>query len=120
MIVKEITYVDYNGEERKDKFYFNLNKAEIMELELSKEGGLTEYINRIVNSKNANEIVTLFKEIICKAYGEKSIDGKRFIKNAELTDAFLQTEAYSELFMTLATDANAATEFIQGIVPKSK
>lgn len=119
MIKKTIEYVDYNGENRKEEFYFNLSKAEVMELEMSKNGGLSEYIQRIVKSSDYTAIMSLFKEIICKAYGEKSLDGKRFIKNKELTDAFVQTEAYSELFMELATNADEAATFINGIIPKN-
>lgn len=119
MIKKTIEYVDYNGENRKEEFYFNLSKAEVMELEMSKNGGLSEYIQRIVKSSDNAAIISLFKEIICKAYGEKSLDGKRFIKNKELTDAFVQTEAYSELFMELATNADEAAAFINGIIPKN-
>lgn len=119
MIKKTIEYVDYNGENRKEEFYFNLSKAEVMELEMSKNGGLSEYIQRIVKTSDNAAIMSLFKEIICKAYGEKSLDGKRFIKNKELTDAFVQTEAYSELFMELATNADEAAAFINGIIPKN-
>ena len=117
MIKKTIEYTDYNGEKRKEDFYFNLNKAEVMEIELSKNGGLSEYINRIVASTDSGAIVSVFKEIICKAYGEKSLDGKRFIKSKELTEAFIQTEAYSELFMALATNAEEAAAFVNGIMP---
>lgn len=119
MIKKTIEYVDYNGENRKEEFYFNLSKAEVMEMEMSKNGGLSEYIQRIVKSSDNAAIIALFKEIICKAYGEKSLDGKRFIKNKELTEAFVQTEAYSELFMELATNADEAAAFVNGIIPKN-
>lgn len=119
MLKKTIAYTDYNGEERKEDFYFNLNKAEVMEMEMSKNGGLSEYIHRIVNSNDNAAIISLFKEIICKSYGEKSLDGKRFVKNEELTNAFIQSEAYSELFMELATNADAAAAFVNGIVPKN-
>lgn len=119
MIKKTIEYVDYNGENRKEEFYFNLSKAEVMEMEMSKNGGLSEYIQRIVKSSDNAAIIALFKEIICKSYGEKSLDGKRFIKNKELTDAFVQTEAYSELFMELATNADEAAAFVNGIIPKN-
>ena len=119
MIKKTIEYVDYNGENRKEEFYFNLSKAEVMEMEMSKNGGLSEYIQRIVKSSDNAAIIALFKEIICKAYGEKSLDGKRFIKNKELTDAFVQTEAYSELFMELATNADEAAAFVNGLIPKN-
>ena len=117
MITETIKYTDYNGVEREEKFMFNLSKAELMELEMGTTGGLAERIQKIVEAQNAPEIINTFKEIILKSYGEKSADGKRFIKSKELSDAFAQTEAYSELFMKLAMDADAAAKFIKGIVP---
>ena len=117
MLKKTITYTDYNGVERKEDFYFNLTKAEIMEMEMSISGGLTEMINRIVAAQDVLAIVKIFKELVLKAYGIKSPDGKRFIKSEELATEFAQTEAYSQLFMELATDADAASAFVNGIVP---
>lgn len=117
MLKKTITYVDYNGNERVEDFYFNLTKAEATEMELSVEGGLTKKLEDIVNSQNNKEIIALFKEIILKAYGEKSQDGKRFIKSEELSEAFSQTEAFSELFMELALNEKAAADFVNGILP---
>lgn len=117
MLKKTITYTDYNEVERKEDFYFNLTKAEIMEMEMSISGGLTEMINRIVAAQDAPAIVKIFKELVLKAYGVKSPDGKRFIKSDELATEFAQTEAYSQLFMELATDADAASSFVNGIVP---
>ena len=117
MLKKTITYTDYNGVERKEDFYFNLSKAEVMEMELSTTGGLAEMIKRIVAAKDQPAIIKVFKDLILKAYGEKSPDGKRFIKSPELSDAFAQTEAYSILFMELATNDEAAAKFINGIVP---
>ena len=117
MLKKTITYTDYNGTTRKEDFYFNLTQAEVTELEVSVEGGLVEMINRIVAAQNGKVIIETFKDIILRAYGEKSPDGRRFIKNQEVRDAFAQTEAYSNLFMELATDAKAASEFVNGIVP---
>lgn len=117
MIKKTIEYVDYNGTERKEDFYFNLTKAEVMEMEMSTTGGLAEMITRIVAAQDAPAIIKIFKELVLKAYGQKSADGKRFIKSKELADEFSQTEAYSQLFMELATDAEAAAAFVNGIVP---
>ena len=117
MLKKTITYTDYNGVERKEDFYFNLTKAEIMEMEMSTSGGLTEMINRSVAAQDAPAIIKIFKELVLKAYGVKSPDGKRFIKSDELATEFAQTEAYSQLFMELATDADAASAFVNGIVP---
>lgn len=120
MLKKTIIYVDYNGDERTEDFYFNLSKAEIMEMELSTTGGLAETIQKIVNAKDVPAIVKIFKDLILKAYGEKSVDGKRFMKSQEISEAFSQTEAYSQLFMELATSAEAAAAFVNGIVPKDK
>lgn len=117
MLKETITYIDYNGVERTEDHYFNLTKAELMEMELSTTGGLAEMINKIVAAKDAPAIVKIFKELVLKAYGQKSADGRRFIKSAELSDEFAQTEAYSQLFMKLATDADAAAKFVNGIVP---
>ena len=117
MIKKTITYTDYNGVERTENFYFNLNKAEIMEMEIGTTGGLAEMIQRVVDAKDAPAIIKIFKDLVLKAYGEKSDDGKRFIKSTELSNAFSQTEAYSIIFMELATDSDAAAKFINGIVP---
>ena len=118
MLKKTITYVDYNGTERKEDFYFNLSKAEIMEMEMGTTGGMVEMINRIVAAQDAPAIIDVFKKMILKAYGEKSADGKRFIKTPEMAESFSQTEAYSVLFMELATDAEAAAAFVNGIIPK--
>lgn len=117
MLKETITYVDYNGNERTEDFYFNLTKAEIMEMEMGTTGGLAEMIKRIVAAQDAPAIIKVFKDLILKAYGEKSADGKRFIKNKEIAESFAQTEAYSQLFMKLATDADAASNFVNGIVP---
>ena len=118
MLRKPITYTDYNGSERTENFYFNLTKAELMEMELSVSGGFTEMIQRIIDAQDTPTIVKIFKELILKSYGEKSPDGKRFIKNKELADAFAQTEAYSNLFMELATDSQSASDFVNGIIPQ--
>ena len=117
MFKKHIVYTDYNGVQREEDFYFNLTKAEAIEMELSTTGGMAEYITRIVNAQDYPTLVKIFKEIILKAYGEKRPDGKRFVKSEELSTAFAQTEAYSELFTELATDADKAAEFVNRIVP---
>lgn len=117
MLKKKITYVDYNGEERTEEFYFNLSKAEIMEMEMGTTGGLAESIKKIISTKDVPSIIKLFKDLVLKAYGEKSADGKRFIKSEALSTEFSQTEAYSILFMELATDADKAAEFVNGIIP---
>ncbi len=117
MLKKTVTYVDYNGVERTEDFYFNLSKAEVTEMELSVEGGFSKMLEEIVKSNDNARILELFKEMVLKAYGEKSADGRRFIKSKELSEAFSQTEAYSEIFMELALDEKAAAAFVNGIMP---
>lgn len=118
MLVKAIKYTDYDGVERTENFYFNLTKAELAELNLTTEGGLQNVIQKIIDAKNVPEITKWFKKIITMAYGEKSADGRRFIKSEKLTEEFLQTEAYSELFMELLSDEKAAADFVNGMIPK--
>lgn len=117
MLAKKISYTDYNGNQREDTFYFNLNKAEIMEMELGVIGGMTHLINTMIAQEDGPGLAKFYKDMILKAYGEKSLDGKRFIKNQELRDAFEQTDAYSELYMELVTDQDKASEFVKGIMP---
>lgn len=121
MLKKTITYTDYNGNERTEDFYFNLSEAEVMEMQLSTTGGLGEMIKKIVAAQDMPALVKIFKDLVLKAYGEKSPDGKRFLKEDDfgrpLSNYFKQTEAYSKLFMQLATDDEAAAEFVNGIIP---
>ena len=117
MLKKIITYTDYNGIERTEPFYFNLSKAELMEMELGVTGGMTEMLDKIIAAKDAPSLMKTFKEMIMKSYGVKSDDGKRLIKSEELSIAFTQTDAYSVLFMELITDDKAAADFVNGIIP---
>ena len=118
MLKKTMTYTDFNGETRKEDFFFNLTRAEITELELSIDGGLSDKIRRITEAKDIPEIMRVFKDLILKSYGVKSPDGKRFIKSPELSEEFSQTEAYSDLFMELAQNSDSAAAFVNGIMPQ--
>ena len=117
MIKKTVTYVDYNGVERTEDNFFNLSKAELMEMEMSTPGGLAEKITRLTNEKDVPAIFKIFKELILKSYGKKSDDGRRFMKSVELSTEFEQTEAFSIILTELATDADAAAAFVNGIIP---
>lgn len=117
MLKKTITYTDYSGIERTEDFYFNLSKAEILEMQLSVNGGFAEMLQKIIKAKDFPTLVKTFKELILMSYGEKSEDGRRFVKSKEISDAFAQTEAYSILFMELSNDDKAASEFVNGILP---
>lgn len=117
MYVKEMEYTDFNGVARKEKFYFNLTKAEILEMELGKTGGFTEYIKKIIEAQDTPELMALFKMLLLKSYGVKSDDGRRFIKNDQVREDFEQTQAFSDLYMLLALNDAEASKFINSIVP---
>lgn len=122
MIKKTITYTDYNGVERTENFYFNLSEAEVVEMEMTTEGGMGASIQKVIDAKDAPTIIRVFKDLVLKAYGVKSDDGRRFMKTkadgSRYADDFKETEAYSQIFMELATDSDAAAKFINGILPQ--
>lgn len=117
MYKKTITYTDYNGVQRTEDFYFHLSRAKVIEMEASEEGGYSEMLKRIMDSKDAPSIMRVFKKFILDSYGVKSPDGKHFMQSEELSKEFEATEAYSELFMQLCTDAKAASDFVNNVLP---
>lgn len=119
MYKKTVTYTDYNGTSRTKDLYFNLSKAEMLEMEMGTNGGYAEYLTQLINNQDRATIVKIFKELLLKSYGEKSLDGDQFIKSEELSTKFSQTEAYSDLYWELATNTQAAIEFANGIIPES-
>lgn len=118
MLKETIKYIDFDGVERTENFYFNLTKAECMEMELVAKGGIEKWINSIIEAKDGAKMVEAFKNLILKSYGEKSPDGKHFYKSPELSAAFAATEAYSDLFIRLATSPDEATRFVSGVIPQ--
>ena len=119
MFKKTITYEDYKGNTRTEDFYFNLNKAELVELELSTKGGLTVMMDRIIAAQDNATLFKIFKDLVSKSYGVLSDDGRKFVKNQEVLDDFMQTEAYSIIFSELATNAEAAAEFFNNVIPQN-
>lgn len=117
MLKKTIKYTDYNGNERQEDFYFNLNKAELTEMQLSVNGGLDVMLKTIIDANDQPTIMKVFKDLIMKSYGIKHIDGVQFEKSEEISRRFTQTEAYNVLFMELCTDAKAAAAFVKGVIP---
>jgi len=118
MIVWPITFTDYNGEEVTEKFYFNLNKAELVEMQFDAGGGYTAFINRITNERDVKRLGEEFKKIILNSYGKKTDDGRVFRKTQEARDDFEQSEAFAELYIELLGDADKAAKFFRGILPK--
>lgn len=118
MYKKVITYENYDGEERTMDAYFNMTEAEVMEFNFAWDGGLNDFLKKMVDEKDQKRLIEFIKILILKSYGERSLDGNRFIKTPEITEAFTQTPAYSEMFMMLATDDQEASNFVNGIIPK--
>lgn len=120
MLKKVVKYVDFDSNEREETLYFNFTKAEIIKLEMSMSGGLVAHITKIVETKDEPAMMALWEEIILGSYGEKSPDGRRFIKSPEIRKAFSETQAFSDLFMELSIDAAAATAFVNSIIPQEE
>lgn len=119
MLKKTITFEDLEGNKLTEDFYFHLTKADIAEMELSEKGGLTDHVKKIIAAEDGPQLVALMKDLLVKTVGHRSEDGRRFIKNQAIIDDFVQSDAYSELFVELATNAESAAAFIRGVVPAS-
>ena len=118
MLKKTITYTDYDGNVRTEDHYFNLTKAELMEMQMSVDGGMNKFLNKIIAEQDNVKLMQYFKQISLKSYGIKSDDGKRFIKSPEISEAFSQTGAYDELFMELMSGGEqVVAAFTNGIIP---
>lgn len=118
MLKKTITYEDYNGETITEDFYFNLNKAELIQMQFDANGAYSEFLNRIVNERDIKKLGEEFKNIILSAYGRKSDDGRRFIKSPAMREEFEQTEAFSNLYVDLLGNTEAMNAFLTGVIPK--
>jgi len=118
VLKKTITYKNLDGDEVTRDFYFNMTKMELAEMEVLKEGGFRQHLERIMKAQDRREVLTTFKELIAATVGRRSDDGERFEKSPQITNEFMQTDAYSELIISFFSDANAAVEFISGIMPK--
>lgn len=120
MYAKTITYTDYSGNERTETFYFNLTQTELVKMETSIDGGMKELLTKIVAANDTKNIMKYFDIIVMHAYGEKSPDGRRFIKSKELSEAFMQTEAYNKFFMEFINNPKTAADFINNVIPEIK
>ena len=116
MIKKVIPYTDFDGNPRVEEFWFNLTKAEMMDLGLSKDGGYDKYMEQLMHSTKVGEAIEVFKKILLLAYGKKSLDGRKFEKSPEITADFVATQAYSDLYVELASDPDKAAEFMNGVM----
>ena len=117
MFKKTITFTDFNGNQRTEDFYFHLSKPELAELELSHNGGVSTMIQRVVAEQDSKIIMSIFKDLICLAYGKKSDDGRTFEKSDAIVNSFLQSNAYEVLFMEIFTDADKAADFVNACMP---
>lgn len=118
MLKRDITYTDFNDQTVTETFYFNMTKAELVDLETSVEGGMEQRLRKIIEAEDRNQLIALFKQILLLTYGVRSEDGKRFIKSDQLREEFTQTAAYDALFVELASDDEAAAQFIMAVLPK--
>ena len=119
MLKKTITYTDYDGTERTEDFWFNLSKTELTKLDAELPGGALGVLRKIIDKKDRKALVDFIETLILRSYGEKTLDGKRFVKTPEMAEEFMQTPAYDELFMSILSDTDSQTSFINGVIPQS-
>lgn len=119
MLKKTITYTDYDGMERTEDFWFNLSKTELTKLDAELPGGVLGVLRKIIDKKDRKALVDFIETLILRSYGEKTLDGKRFVKTPEMAEEFMQTPAYDELFMNILSDTDSQTNFINGVIPQS-
>ena len=117
MLERTFTYTGFDGKEYKDKWYFFLSKADLLEIHLGSFVGLDVLMKRLIDTQNGKEIMAIIKEIILKSVGRPSADGKRFVRNDEIRDEFYQTDAYSQLFEELVMDSEKAVAFVKAVIP---
>lgn len=117
MVKKTVTYTDFDGNERTEDFFFHLTEQELTEWELSVDGGLSGVLQRIIQSHDSKKMIEIFKDLLIKSYGQKTPDGRGFIKNEEVLNNFIYTQAFSDLYMELATNDKSAADFVKGIMP---
>lgn len=118
MFKRTITYENYNGVSVKEDFYFNLNRSELTMMEMEEDGGLAEKLQKIVDKRDGKLIMKTFRDILLRSYGEKSDDGRRFMKSEEISRAFSETPAFDAIFVELVTDPEKALEFVNNLLPK--
>ena len=119
MLKKTIKFTDYNGNERTKDFWFNLNRAELAEMELRQKNGMDAMLNKMVEEEDRDKLITFFKDLIKMSIGEKSDDGQYFFKDEEIVRKFIASEAYTELWLELINSTEAAVAFVNGIIPQS-
>lgn len=126
MVTREVKYVDFDGNDRTEDLYFNLTRSEITEWNYEYDGGFVKYLEKIVKTESIRDLIKVVREFILKAYGEKSPDGRRFVKSDEISKSFYETNAYDVLFMSFVENPQTFTEFVkavcppQGITPEAK
>lgn len=119
MLKKTITYVDYDGRERTEDFWFNLSKTELTKLDAELPGGVLGVLRKIIDKQDRKALVDFIETLILRSYGEKTPDGKRFVKTIDMVEEFMQTPAYDVLFMSILSDTDSQTSFINGVIPQS-
>lgn len=119
MLKKTITYTDYDGMARTEDFWFNLSKTELTKLDAELPGGVLGVLRKIIDKKDRKALVDFIETLILRSYGEKTLDGKRFVKTIDMAEEFMQTPAYDELFMSILSDTDSQTSFINGVIPQS-
>ena len=120
VLKKTIRYTDFDGTSREEDLYFNLSEAELLEMAIHHDRGVegvAAYFKELGESKDPKLIIPAVKNMLLLAYGERSEDGRHFRKSPEITDDFVSSAAYQEMFMQMMSDRDTIMGFFKGALP---
>ena len=112
-----VQYQNFDGDLETEDLYFHLNIKELQEME-NWDVPLTKRIAKLTKTEDGKEAFELMRDIVEAAYGERSADGKRFVKNPEVLKNFTQGLAYDEVIISFIDGTTDLGKFVEGLLPK--
>lgn len=131
MIKRTVTYEDFNGVTHTEDLYFNLTKTEMSKIVLEEAkfdpdgnqdeesmNAFSDRLREIGRSGDGKKIIDMFEWLLKISYGEKSEDGRRFVKNDEVYEDWRYSASYDQFWQDLMlSETGDMVEFINGIIP---
>ncbi len=112
-----VQFENFDGETVSEDLYFHLNIKELQDME-KWDVPLTQRIAKLTKTEDGKEAFDLMRDIVEAAYGERSEDGKRFVKNPEVLKNFTEGLAYDEVILKFIDGTTDLSKFIEGLLPK--
>lgn len=120
MFKHSVEYVDFNGSDRKEDLYFHLSLPEVTRLEAEIGMGLEDYIKGLTTNQELNTLLAFLERMLLSSYGQKTSDGKSFIKSQVIREAFEYSQAYAEIFEQVLSNPDLARKFGENVADNGK